>query len=101
VRRRSSLSCSREMRPRSGGKDRRQTWSRTRKEVHMEPNRSYPLTFTVTEMATLLGISRASAYQLVRTGELPALRLGRRLVVPRVALERLLGVDPGPQGSAA
>jgi excisionase family DNA binding protein len=43
----------------------------------------------------MLGISRSSAYECVRRGELRALRLGRRLVVPRSALEELLGGTPG------
>jgi excisionase family DNA binding protein len=37
-----------------------------------------------------LGISRSSAYEAVRRGELPTVKIGRRYVVPRVALERLL-----------
>ena len=45
------------------------------------------LTFSVEEAAILLGISRALAYNLVRRGELPSLQLGRRVVVPRLALE--------------
>lgn len=48
------------------------------------------LVHTVTEAAALLGISRAHAYGLVRTGELPHLRLGRRIVVPATALAKLL-----------
>jgi excisionase family DNA binding protein len=52
---------------------------------------SLPLTVTVPEAAKLLGISRNLAFGLVRKGELPATRLGRRLVVSRKALERLLG----------
>jgi excisionase family DNA binding protein len=44
------------------------------------------LVVSVTEAAELLGISRGLAYELARTGELPSLRLGRRLVVPRAAL---------------
>ena len=50
---------------------------------------------TVTEAADMLGISRALAYQLVARGDIPALRLGRRLVVPRKAIEAMLdeGVD--------
>ncbi len=48
------------------------------------------LTLTVEEAAEILGISRAFAYALVRKGELPSLRLGRRLVVSRRALEQLL-----------
>jgi len=48
------------------------------------------LTITVEEAAKELGISRALAYEMARTGKLPTLRFGRRLVVPRRAIERLL-----------
>ena len=51
------------------------------------------LTFTVEEAAELLGVSRAFAYTLVKNEELPCIRLGRRVVVPRAALDRLLGID--------
>ncbi|MCP5028814.1 MAG: helix-turn-helix domain-containing protein [Actinomycetia bacterium] len=47
-------------------------------------------TITVTEAAQVLGISRSTAYELVRVGTLPSLRLGRRLVVPKHALAELL-----------
>jgi excisionase family DNA binding protein len=50
------------------------------------------LALSVPDAATLLGISRAHAYELVARGELPHLRLGRRIVIPRVALEALLAV---------
>lgn len=46
--------------------------------------------WTVSEAALVLGISRAHAYELVARGELPHLRLGRRIVIPRHALEELL-----------
>jgi excisionase family DNA binding protein len=49
------------------------------------------LTWTVPEAAGLLGISRASAYEAAHRGELPVRVIGRRLLVPRVALLRLLG----------
>ena len=54
------------------------------------------LTLTVDEAATALGIGRGLAYEAVRRGEIPTIQLGRRLLVPRVALERLLagGADP-------
>jgi excisionase family DNA binding protein len=48
------------------------------------------LTWTVTEAAQLLGISRASAYEAAHRGELPVRVIGRRMLVPRVALLRLL-----------
>ena len=41
------------------------------------------LTLTVEEAAASLGISRASAYEAVRRGEIPAIRIGRRILVPR------------------
>lgn len=56
------------------------------------------LTYTVEEAGDLLGISRGSAYNLVRTGQFPALRMGRRLLVSRVALKDLLGQAPPPPG---
>jgi excisionase family DNA binding protein len=52
------------------------------------------LTLTVGEAGALLGISRALAYELVARGELPSLRLGRRPVVPKVALLEMLGLSP-------
>ena len=47
-------------------------------------------TLTVHETASALGISRNAAYEGVRRGEIPSIRVGRRLLVPRIALERLL-----------
>jgi len=52
------------------------------------------LALTVAEAGSLLGISRALAYELVARGELPSVRLGRRLVVPKVAIFELLGLRP-------
>lgn len=51
------------------------------------------LTYSVSEVAQLLGISRASAYTHVRTGEIPSITLGGRIVVPRRALEAMLDVE--------
>ena len=48
------------------------------------------LTWTITEVAQLLGISRATAYEAAHRGELPVHVIGRRMLVPRVALLRLL-----------
>jgi excisionase family DNA binding protein len=45
---------------------------------------------SVEEAGALIGISRDLAYDLVARGELPSVRLGRRLVVPRRALEGTL-----------
>ena len=48
------------------------------------------LTFTVEEAGELLGISRALAYEMARTGRLPTLRFGKRIVVPKKAIENML-----------
>jgi excisionase family DNA binding protein len=48
------------------------------------------LTWTVPEVAQLLGISKDSAYEAARRGELPIRMIGRRMLVPRAALLRLL-----------
>jgi excisionase family DNA binding protein len=48
------------------------------------------LVYTVTQAAELLGISRAFAYELVARGELPVICLGRRRLVPKVALAALI-----------
>jgi excisionase family DNA binding protein len=55
------------------------------------------LVLTVGEAAKALKISPAHAYALVAGGELPSLRLGRRILVPRQGLERLVAqaADPG------
>ena len=42
-----------------------------------------PLTLSVPEVAAVLGISRAGAYELVRQKGFPALRLGSRIIVPK------------------
>jgi excisionase family DNA binding protein len=49
------------------------------------------LTLTVEEAAQLLGISRAFAYEAVRRGEISSITIGRRILVPKAALHRLVG----------
>jgi excisionase family DNA binding protein len=58
------------------------------------------LTVTVPEAAELLGISVGSAYEASRSGHLPTLRIGRRLLVPVPRLLALLGADVPEGGSA-
>ena len=59
------------------------------------------LTYTLTEAAGRLGISRALAYEAAHRGELPVCRIGRRMLVPRAALLRLLGQDSPPGSQSA
>lgn len=51
------------------------------------------LTCTVEQAAHLLGVGRNSAYLAAQTGQIPTIRIGRRLLVPRAALERMLSQD--------
>jgi excisionase family DNA binding protein len=49
------------------------------------------LTLSVEEAADALGISRALAYEAVKNGQIPHIRIGKRILVPKAALDRLLG----------
>ena len=49
-----------------------------------------PLLLAVPRAATLLGISRAAAYRLVASGELPVRRLGGRVYVVTAGLHKLV-----------
>ena len=42
-----------------------------------------PLMLSVPEVAAVLGISRAGAYELVRSRGFPTLKIGNRIVVPK------------------
>ena len=48
------------------------------------------LCMTVPEAAEMLGISRNHAYELARQGKLPVIRLGKRLIIPRIGFEKWL-----------
>jgi len=56
-----------------------------------EPAQSDPQTLSVEQAARRLGISRSTAYECVRNGSIPSLRFRRRIVIPAVAIEQLLG----------
>lgn len=60
----------------------------------MENHIDHPLTLTVEQAAKVLGIGRSTAYELVHTGDIPSLRLGRRIVVPVSQIAERLGVTP-------
>jgi excisionase family DNA binding protein len=47
-------------------------------------------TVTVTEAAKRLGIGRNQAYEAVHRGQVPAIRIGKRILIPVAALDRLL-----------
>jgi excisionase family DNA binding protein len=51
------------------------------------------LTLSVEHAARLLGISRTTAYRLVRDGELPAIRVGRRVLILKKPLMEMLEAE--------
>jgi excisionase family DNA binding protein len=47
-------------------------------------------TLRVEDAAKILGISRGMAYARAEDGSIPTIRLGKRLLVPKAALDKLL-----------
>jgi excisionase family DNA binding protein len=46
--------------------------------------------FKVEEAGQILRTSRGKAYEMAKSGDLPTIKVGRLLRVPRAALERML-----------
>lgn len=53
-------------------------------------NQDDTLAYRIEEAARLLGIGRNSCYEAAKTGQIPSIRIGKRLLVPKAALDRLL-----------
>ncbi len=53
-------------------------------------NDSKNLVYSVAEAGKRLGLSRGLMYEAIRTGQIPSIRIGRRILIPCVALDRLL-----------
>lgn len=58
-------------------------------------------TISVEQAGWLLGLARASAYKAAKRGEIPTIRMGKRLLVPVPALLAVLGAVQQPLASAA
>lgn len=59
--------------------------------------------YTVEEAASLLRIGRSAAYEGIRTGDIPSIRIGRSIRVPGHRLGLLLGLqnDDSAAGNGA
>lgn len=64
--------------------------------MHAEHER---LVYTVPEAGRLLGLSKNSSYEAAARGELPTIRIGRRLLVPVTALHQKLAQAGQPQAA--
>jgi len=58
-----------------------------------------PQVLTIREAAQVLRLAENTVYAAIHRGELPARRVGRRLLIPREALERFLADAQGPAKS--
>ncbi len=58
--------------------------------VHDTQSNGERLAISIPETAKLLGLSRNSTYEAAKRGELPTLIVGRRILVPLSALQKLL-----------
>jgi excisionase family DNA binding protein len=45
-------------------------------------------TYTVQEAAGIMGINEKGVYVAIRTGQIPHIKIGRRIVIPRAAFDR-------------
>ena len=52
-----------------------------------------PLMLNVVQVAAVLGISRAGAYELVHSEGFPALKIGSRIVVPKDKLREWIDAN--------
>lgn len=57
-------------------------------------------TTSVEVAGRVLGISRAAAYRAAGSGDLPAFRIGRKIVVPTAKLRQLIGLEVPPKEAA-
>jgi excisionase family DNA binding protein len=60
-----------------------------------------PLLVSVPEAARLLGVGTTFGWAMVHSGEIPSVRLGRRVLVPRAVLEQLAGAHRDQESSDA
>jgi excisionase family DNA binding protein len=51
-------------------------------------------TYTVEEVARMLGIGRVQAYEAAKRGDFPTIRMGKRILIPRAAFDRFLDGEP-------
>ena len=48
------------------------------------------LAYSISEVAELLGLSKGSVYEAVKTNQIPSISFGRRILIPRVVISKLL-----------
>ena len=57
------------------------------------PPGTYPIVASVKETAAMLGMSETATYEAIHTGQIPSVRIGRRILVPLTALYSMVGIE--------
>lgn len=52
-----------------------------------------PLLLNVKQLADLLGVSDSSAYELIQEDDFPAVRIGKRIVIPKDDLRKWISAN--------
>ncbi|MEO6834757.1 MAG: helix-turn-helix domain-containing protein [Candidatus Tumulicola sp.] len=60
-----------------------------------------PLVLTVQQIQDILDVSKTTAYELVHTGAIPSVRIGRTFRVTRAAVAEFLGLSDELPGTVA
>ena len=55
--------------------------------------RNIPVAFTVAEMLKVVPLGKNSAYAAIKNGVIPSIRIGRKILIPRRALEKMFDLD--------
>ena len=53
------------------------------------------LTLNVTEVAAHLGLSRNATYLAIKNGQIPSVKIGKRLLIPKIQFEKILNGTEG------
>jgi excisionase family DNA binding protein len=82
--------------------DRPETTGRKARGLSQQPAPSERLVYTVPEAGRLLGLSRNGSYEAAKRGDIPTIRIGRLLLVPKVPFRRMIELmDTGTAKSAS
>jgi excisionase family DNA binding protein len=57
--------------------------------------------YTAEEVAALLGINVKTVYEAIKAGQIPSIRVGARILIPRMAFDRMLDGDKAATGPIA
>ena len=55
------------------------------------------LTYSVTDVARIFGVAPSHIWRLCQSGDIPSIRLGSRILIPREAVEHILASTDGQE----